>query len=761
MRRLGPSGTTALHLAVWRNHLGLVEALLAAGADPDVPDAESGWTALHRALHFGALRIARALLAAGASLEQTDWRGRAPLDLLSAELRALIPAAGPGELFAWGNGGNYALGTGATHVQLAPARLDALRGAAVVAVAAAKFHSAAVGADGALWTWGWGLGGRLGHAEAHIHGGESAVISPRRVAGLGRRRVAAVAAAKHHTLLCTDAGEAFSMGSNRHGQLGYAGDTQAEPRRVAALARARVVCVAAANKHSAAVTAGGEVYTWGSNALGQLGYGTSNSAVGAVPRAVEAMQGRPVLSAAAAKRHTLVVTAAGEVYTWGHRGVSPRRVQLAGARDAAHAGGLPLRFHRGHAEVARPAAVAVCAGAAHSSALTAAGAVLTWRSADPGLAAQEVTGGGLGGRRVVSIAAGKYRTCVVTDEGDVFSWEGRADFFPAGGGRSAGSGGARGARPGARPIPGARSPAERDAGAAGGSPGSSWGSGSRHAHPGSYFERAYASRSAEREGAAVPGPSSGLGPRPETPRAAAARAAAAADESAAPVPQRVESLKRAGAVAVGEKHSLALQRWAAAQLEGLPAVPWLAPAAAAPAAPELQEEGGDEGPLASPRREPGPEGGGAGSAAASPGSRCAAPCSCRRIPSRIFACIFASAARPRLCDASVTPRCPACALQARLPAAPPPPPRLRRPALPPRPRPPAPAAPRREGGGAGAGGPAHRAAGARVRRRRGRRPAAGALPVGGSLQLGRGPAGGGRRLRGAAAPPRGGARARV
>lgn len=37
-----------------------------------------------------------------------------------------------------------------------------LGGSPVVALAAAKFHSAAVTADGRLWTWGWGRGGRLG-----------------------------------------------------------------------------------------------------------------------------------------------------------------------------------------------------------------------------------------------------------------------------------------------------------------------------------------------------------------------------------------------------------------------------------------------------------------------------------------------------------------------------------------------------------------------------------------------------------------------
>lgn len=95
------------------------------------------------------------------------------------------------------------------------------------------------------------------------------MIAPLVVSSLGRRAVAAVAAAKHHTVLCTTAGEVFTMGSNRHGQLGYAVDSQPTPRRVTSL-RQRVVALAAANKHSVAVTAAGDVYTWGSNVLGQV-----------------------------------------------------------------------------------------------------------------------------------------------------------------------------------------------------------------------------------------------------------------------------------------------------------------------------------------------------------------------------------------------------------------------------------------------------------------------------------------------------------
>lgn len=46
--------------------------------------------------------------------------------------------------------------------------------------------------------------------------GQAAVITPRQViSGLGSRRVKAVAAAKHHTVVATESGEVFTWGSNR------------------------------------------------------------------------------------------------------------------------------------------------------------------------------------------------------------------------------------------------------------------------------------------------------------------------------------------------------------------------------------------------------------------------------------------------------------------------------------------------------------------------------------------------------------------
>ncbi|KAG0555654.1 hypothetical protein KC19_12G185700 [Ceratodon purpureus] len=422
-------GSTALHIAVWRNHLPIVRRLLAAGANPDARDGESGWSSLHRALHFGHLAVAGVLIEAGASLVLEDTKGRIPIDLISGPVNRAIANplnSGLTEVYSWGNGANYQLGIGTAGIQRIPCRLDALQTLDVTYVAAAKFHSAAVTASGDVYTWGFGRGGRLGHPDFDIHSGQVAVIIPRQVtSGLVGKRVKVIAVAKHHTVISTDGGEVYTWGSNRDGRLGYPSvDTQATPRKVATL-KARVAAVAAANKHSAVLTDCGEVYTWGCNSEGQLGYGTSNSASNCIPRLIDYLKGRQMVAISTAKYHTVVLGAEGEVMTWGYKMVTPRRVVVA--RDIRKKGLHPLKYHRAD----RLHVVAIAAGMTHSTAVTEDGLIFYWVSADPHLRPHQLSS--MAGHQAVAVAAGKYRTAVATSTGNVYVWdgEGKADVRPS------------------------------------------------------------------------------------------------------------------------------------------------------------------------------------------------------------------------------------------------------------------------------------------------------------------------------------------
>lgn len=73
------------------------------------------------------------------------------------------------EVFSWGSGVNYQLGTGNAHIQKLPCKVDSLHGSFIKLISAAKFHSVAVSARGEVYTWGFGRGGRLGHPDFDIH----------------------------------------------------------------------------------------------------------------------------------------------------------------------------------------------------------------------------------------------------------------------------------------------------------------------------------------------------------------------------------------------------------------------------------------------------------------------------------------------------------------------------------------------------------------------------------------------------------------
>ena len=92
----------------------------------------------------------------------------------------------------------------------------------------------------------------------------------------------AVACGEHHTMLLTAAGDVYTLGSNREGQLGCGEGTAAAPPSTPVLAagpsaadpaaRARVVAIAAGARHSLALTEDGGL---GGRRLQSAAWGTA------------------------------------------------------------------------------------------------------------------------------------------------------------------------------------------------------------------------------------------------------------------------------------------------------------------------------------------------------------------------------------------------------------------------------------------------------------------------------------------------------
>ncbi|KAK9908562.1 hypothetical protein WJX75_009704 [Coccomyxa subellipsoidea] len=220
-----------------------------------------------------------------------------------------------GRVACWGNGDHGRLG-GHPIARAIPTIVDALMHQNFVSIKCGGAHTAAVGVDGSVFTWGLNDHGQLGH---YTHQ-EISMQEPQEV--LLPEAAWDVAVGHSHTLFLTESSSVWAVGSNRYGQLGLGrtGTQEWLPRRVQDLVGTKIVSIAAGALHSLAISAEGELFTWGSGMRGCLGHG--NSVFGgtqdeSAPRLVRKLNGVKVQSAAGGLMNSGCVDANGAAYVWG------------------------------------------------------------------------------------------------------------------------------------------------------------------------------------------------------------------------------------------------------------------------------------------------------------------------------------------------------------------------------------------------------------------------------------------------------------
>lgn len=222
-----------------------------------------------------------------------------------------------GAVFSWGRDSHGECGHGGEilsqpgHVQWRPRRIDALAGTRAVDASAGVVHSLVVTDEGALYAFGEGTRGRLGH------GSSDSVRSPVIVDALRHRFITAAAAGHDHTLALTADGMVFAWGNNRSGQLGmgYRGISERLARQVPPQILSCATVVAAGDRCSCAVTAVGEIFVWGLQHYRQRRLGFRESAHS--PIRVDALCGELVVAVSTSATHSIAVTKDGSVYAWG------------------------------------------------------------------------------------------------------------------------------------------------------------------------------------------------------------------------------------------------------------------------------------------------------------------------------------------------------------------------------------------------------------------------------------------------------------
>ncbi|OQO13277.1 hypothetical protein B0A48_01505 [Cryoendolithus antarcticus] len=428
------NGLTLLHHAassVLESALDFATALVEhPQIDLYLQDVESGWTALHRAFYFGNVAIARLILEREADdmlgrttgiahqtiglIKTKDREGLGPLDLYAATIkdRTLRPDLGRmradsdesevaapdhdrentalrskieyasvkgDEVFTFGSNRNVTLGFGDEDNRHFPERINLRRPEQLLrrfyrehlvesgsklashdashepdmTIAAnapiaeipwvmrtrpliiqdvfmSKLHSAVLTGDpeSNLFVCGHGQGGRLGVGDERTRYHFACVDG----GALAGKRIASVALGQNHTLAVTDEGEIFSWGNNGFGQLGYSlpRTTSSDedpisvfPRQIfGPLKREAITGIAASRVHSVAFT-GSSLFTFGKNE-GQLGIVDSDARsleVQVTPRRVAAsLFTSSIASVTAIDRATVCLLANRDVWVFASYG---------------------------------------------------------------------------------------------------------------------------------------------------------------------------------------------------------------------------------------------------------------------------------------------------------------------------------------------------------------------------------------------------------------------------------------------------------
>ncbi|KAH6865648.1 hypothetical protein BKA58DRAFT_225362 [Alternaria rosae] len=440
------AGMTILHHAASSTAESAVEfaqALLEhPWTDVYIQDAENGWTALHRAFYFGNIAIARLILNRDAQdilgqgssgfnqharglVKIKDKEGYGPLDLFSMTIkdRTLRPEEAPAfdsdsddemahgdsgdvddemrkkliappvllegdEVYTFGSNKNVTLGFGDEDDRQYPERITLrrpdhllqrfyrehrerqnqywaatgapmqdsgllqarstvdlpthIRNTPIVIqdVRMSKLHTAVLTTDpiSNLYMCGHGPGGRLGTGNETTRYQFACIES----GGLGQKKVAAVALGQNHTLAITEEGEIYSWGNNAYGQLGYALPKPAVkdddpistiPRQIfGPLKRDVVTGISASRIHSVVHTAT-SLYTFGKNE-GQLGIVDSDARsleMQVIPRKIAAaLFSSPIHSVSAIDGATVCLLENREVWVFANYGYAKLSFPLDG-----------------------------------------------------------------------------------------------------------------------------------------------------------------------------------------------------------------------------------------------------------------------------------------------------------------------------------------------------------------------------------------------------------------------------------------------
>jgi len=219
-----------------------------------------------------------------------------------------------GQVLTWGQNTDGSLGNGGTTDSSVPVTPALPAGVTITAIAAGCSFDLALASNGTLWAWGQGSDGQLGNGTTPPYS-----TTPVEVAIPAGTDVTGIAADAFDGLALTTSGSLLTWGSNANGELGNGSTTSdSEPASVHFPPGTVIKAIAGGGFNDLALATTGEVFGWGLNTNGQVGDGGESEALLPVKVAIPA--GTSVSRVAAASAggfQDLALTSTGQVLSWG------------------------------------------------------------------------------------------------------------------------------------------------------------------------------------------------------------------------------------------------------------------------------------------------------------------------------------------------------------------------------------------------------------------------------------------------------------
>ncbi|WP_407543321.1 hypothetical protein Q0M94_25665 (plasmid) [Deinococcus radiomollis] len=259
-----------------------------------------------------------------------------------------------GTVRGWGYNFDGELGDGTYTSSSTPVTASGLSG--VVGLAGGDAHTLALKADGTVNSWGANGSGQLGNSTVAYYSNTPITVT-------GLTGVVSIASGRDHSLALKSDGTVRSWGYNAQGQLGN-GTTASSSTPVTVSNLTDVVSLAGGGAHSLALRADGTVRSWGYNGSGQLGNGTTTQST--TPVTVSGLT--DVVGLASGSSHSLALKSDGTVRSWGDNTYG----QLGNGTSNSSNTPVPVTGLTG--------VVGIASGSNHSLALKSDGAARSWGS---------------------------------------------------------------------------------------------------------------------------------------------------------------------------------------------------------------------------------------------------------------------------------------------------------------------------------------------------------------------------------------------